>query len=260
MQRSSEQQHWEDFWSRGRSIKEVYPHSDSLVRNLMRIVDVRGKKVLEVGAGSGRDSLHISKAGGVVTVLDYAQSALDTIQSLFDEAQQPVSIVKGDAVQSEFPDATFDVVFHQGLLEHFRDPIPLLQENVRILAPGGYLLVDVPQRYHLYSAAKHILIWMDKWFAGWETEFSMGELKGLFLQQELAIVHTYGDWMHPSFFYRVLREAGYKAGLKLPLYPPTIPGIRDLRRTLKSALLRCPLSDYTYITIGVIGQKQEPTA
>ena len=33
-----------------------------------------------------------------------------------------------------FRDGAFEVVFHQGLLEHFRDPRPLLRENARITA------------------------------------------------------------------------------------------------------------------------------
>ena len=44
----------------------------------------------------------------------------------------------GDAFALPFADGTFDVVFHQGLLEHFRNPDDLIAENARVLKPGGY--------------------------------------------------------------------------------------------------------------------------
>jgi hypothetical protein len=37
-----------------------------------------------------------------------------------------------------------------------------------VIKKGGFALADVPQRYHLYTAVKHLLIRLNKWFCGWE--------------------------------------------------------------------------------------------
>src|SRR5262249_12124387 len=138
---------------------------------------LQGVRVLEVGAGSGRDSLELVRHGAEVWVVDYTPSALRLI------GRQPGGVALrracADAFRLPFADGSFDAVFHQGLLEHFRNPGELLVENARVLAPGGILLVDVPQKWHYYTPLKHALIAMGRWFAGWETEFSIRELRRL---------------------------------------------------------------------------------
>ena len=102
-------------------------------------------------------------------------NSLNIIKNIATEEKVEVNPVGGNAFSLPFPDASFDLVFHQGLLEHFRqkEANNLLKENIRVLKSGGLLLVDVPQRYHIYTVMKHILIALDKWFAGWEREFSI---------------------------------------------------------------------------------------
>jgi len=78
-----------------------------------------------------------------------------------------------------FRDGAIDISFHQGLLEHFRDPLPLLAENARITRSGGRVLVDVPQTFHLYTVMKKLLILVNRWFAGWETQFTVPQLERL---------------------------------------------------------------------------------
>ena len=74
-----------------------------------------------------------------------------------------IMFVCGDGLNLPFPDGVIDIVFHQGLLEHFRDPMPLLEENARVVRPGGHLLVDVPQTFHVYTVLKKCLIAVGKW-------------------------------------------------------------------------------------------------
>ena len=256
-QKEPQRSTWDRFWTRERSIEEVYHNDDRIPVNLGNTIDLAGKKVLEVGAGTGRDSLTIQKMGAEVYILDYVGSSLNIAREVFRKNQQPVRLILGDGTSMPFPAGSFDVVFHQGLLEHFRDPGPMLRDNIRILKPGGLLLVDVPQRYHLYTVVKHILIWMGKWFAGWETEFSIKQLQTLLEKENLTIVHQYGSWMNPSFMYRMMRESLMRIGLKLPMYPRSFLGIEKIRSRIRSRLVKHPSSFYTSICIGVIGKKSE---
>jgi len=52
-----------------------------------------------------------------------------------------------DARQIDFPDASFDVVIAHHLLEHVADDALVLREFARVLRPGGYALLAVPQNH-----------------------------------------------------------------------------------------------------------------
>ena len=256
--KESRRSNWENFWDEKKDVHEVYSNSDRVVRNLSKIVDLKGKKILEVGAGTGRDSFPLVEHGAEVFQLDYSINSLRIMKRLADEEKISVSIVGGDTFCLPFHDGTFDIVFHQGLLEHFRpqQAEALLRENIRILKKGGLLLVDVPQRYHIYTVIKHFLIAINKWFAGWEREFSVGELRGEMERLGLETVHTYGEWMYPSLFYRATREALLKAGIKLPLYPTLFRPLTSMRRSVREALRDTPIAVNTSLSFGLVGKKR----
>jgi len=258
-QRESRKDDWESFWDEKQDTDEVYSNAGRVLRHLSKVTSLEGKKVLEIGAGTGRDSFPLVEHGAIVYQLDYAENSLRILKRLAEDSNLPVSIVGGDTFRLPFRDATFDVVFHQGLLEHFRKPVAtqLLRENIRILKPKGLLLVDVPQRWHSYTVAKHILIAVDKWFAGWERSFSIGELRAVLRSLGLTPLYAYGEWMYPSFFYRAFREVLKKVDVTLPLYPTLGKPLTNLRTSVRARLLSTPLPLYTGISIGVVACKSD---
>jgi len=254
--RTSTEAHWSRFWRERSEIDEVYTTEGRVVGEILAEGPVAGTRVLEVGAGSGRDSVTLAEAGAAAVILDYSMVSLEVARGVAERASQRALLVRADALRLPFKDGTFDVVFHQGLLEHFRDPMPLLCENVRVLKPCGLLLVDVPQRFHLYTALKHVLIALGKWFAGWETEFSIGELTRLMERAGARVTRCYGSWMIPGLFYRSLRVALLKTRIaKLPLYPAAVPVLSKLMAWARNRFARTGLSFYTYFVIGALGRK-----
>ncbi|HUI30934.1 MAG TPA: methyltransferase domain-containing protein [Candidatus Acidoferrales bacterium] len=255
--RESTKSHWENFWSEKKEVREVYSNDDRVLRNVLKVADLRGKRVLEIGAGTGRDSFGMVEHGASVFMLDYSKNSLSIINSIAAQEKIDVSSIGGNAFSLPFPDDSFDLVFHQGLLEHFRenDAKNLLKENVRVVKSGGLLLVDVPQRYHVYTAMKHILIALDKWFAGWEREFSIPELDRLLRSLGVVPVYRYGEWMYPSLFYRVVREGLGKFGIKLPLNPTPIRALANFRRKIRETLRGTPIMLHTSLSCGIIARK-----
>ena len=246
---------WDKFWQDKEQIEQVYSNSERVIDQLTGLGDPAGKWILEVGAGSGRDSMALSSEGARVIMLDYSAPALQVIQKLAQDGAHPVYLVRGDAFHLPFRTDALDLVFHQGLLEHFTNPEEILKENLRVLRPGGAALADVPQRYHFYTAVKHLLIRLNRWFAGWETEFSRSQLEKLFKQAGFVRLELYGDWMRPSFFYRAGREALKKAKIRLPLYPPSLAVAARLRASLRRLLRRQKWHLHTVMDIGAIGFK-----
>ena len=254
--RRSEKDHWDRFWSEADSVEEVYSNDGRVVEHLSRVCDVSGKRILEVGAGTGRDSIVLSRMGATVVSLDYSIESLNLVKKGSGEADE-VFLCCGNAFSLPFADETFDVVFHQGLLEHFTNPDDLLAENVRVLKPGGLLLVDVPQRFHYYTLMKHLMIFFNKWFAGWETEFSVGELEKLLRRHSLDIVLSYGEWFNPPIWYRMLRRGLIRAGIKLPMYPGIFDILGKMMGTLRNWALRRRFFLYTTVIVGTIAKKRE---
>ncbi|HVO76572.1 MAG TPA: methyltransferase domain-containing protein, partial [Candidatus Bathyarchaeia archaeon] len=167
-----------------------------------------------------------------------------------------LAVCCADALALPFADGTFDVVFHQGLLEHFRDPEPFIAENARVLKRGGYILVDVPQRWHYYTVIKHVLIALRLWFAGWEREYSVAELERMLRSHSFSIVSSYGEWFNPPMWYRMLRRGLIRAGVKLPMYPSAFEAVGRASCGLREALLRRRFALYTTVVVGTIARKK----
>jgi SAM-dependent methyltransferase len=211
-----------------------------------------------VGAGTGRDAVTLAKAGAEVLTLDYVQGSLGLTVKAAALTGVKVAPVCGDGTAMPFGSDTFDVVFHQGLLEHFPDPLPLLRDNFRVLKAGGYLVVDVPQTFHYYTLGKKVLIALDRWFAGWETQFTIAELEKMVTGEGLQVVRSYGDWMVPGLWYRALRKVILtRTGRRLPLNPEPVPPLARLAAAWRRAFGKTRLSLYTMPTIGVVARKPE---
>jgi ubiquinone/menaquinone biosynthesis C-methylase UbiE len=151
MPRVSTLDHWESYWKgHQQDIDDTYSTGGRLVREVLADGPVAGKLVMEIGAGSGRDLLELARLGARGVVLDYSPASLALVKQQAISQAIPVMFVQADATRMPFRDGAIDISFHQGLLEHVRDPMPLLRENARITRAGGRVLVDVPQTYHLY--------------------------------------------------------------------------------------------------------------
>ena len=61
--------------------------------------------------------------------------------------------------------------------------------------------------------------------------------------------------MYPSLFYRTFREALYKVGMKLPLYPRLKPPVSRLREKIRVGLDGSAVKINTALSIGIIAKK-----
>lgn len=63
-------------------------------------------------------------------------------------------VTRADGHRLPLPVASFATVLSNSVLEHIREPAPVLRQVARILKPGGRLIITVPSdRFHSYLAA-----------------------------------------------------------------------------------------------------------
>lgn len=100
-------------------------------------------EVLDVGCGQGTQVLRLARHGHRVTGLDSSPTLLRELGQALDEEPDEVR-ARVRTVQDDlrnlaglFDAESFDVVLCHGVLMYFDDPEPLLDDLVRLVAPGG---------------------------------------------------------------------------------------------------------------------------
>lgn len=165
-----------------------------VIREILRLLNgkVKNKKILEVGAGSGSDCIALAKKGAKCFALDFSSKALEVCLQLAKQEKIELKTIQADCSKIPFKDSYFDLVFSVGLLEHFKEPLPVIQEQIRVLKRGGFLIIDVPQKYNLYTLVKHLKMWLGRYPLDWETQYSVNDFKKIAKILNLDIVRFYG--------------------------------------------------------------------
>jgi 2-polyprenyl-3-methyl-5-hydroxy-6-metoxy-1,4-benzoquinol methylase len=105
----------------------------------------RGRRLLDVGAADGLLSRRLTTQGWKVTAIE-ADPVLAEAGAAHCER-----LVVADLDRGVPPlDADFDVVVCGDVLEHLADPARVLAGLVALLAPGGHVVVSVPNVAHLW--------------------------------------------------------------------------------------------------------------
>ncbi len=105
-----------------------------------------GGRYLDVGCGSG-GALGAAKAlGWQVTGVEVDDAAAAKARRFTDE------IHVGDALTAPFAPGRFDVVTAFHVLEHVPEPVAMMRRMLEWLAPGGLLIVEVPNAGGLGAA------------------------------------------------------------------------------------------------------------
>ena len=152
-------------------------------------------RVLDAGAGNGRNSLYLAKQGCDVTAIDSSESALDETRRRVEEAKltQHVSIVQHSlgTTPVPFPANSFDFVLDAYVFCHFlADEIRhgFWCDMGRITKPGGHLLSIVFSHEDEYYAqfladSPDGMLVRDPANEIWKRLYSEGQIKSFFADQ-----------------------------------------------------------------------------
>ncbi len=138
---------WNKFFKkRGRYFLKPDPQIGRVVSKLR---SYRVKKILDLGCGSGRHIITLSKAGFQITGMDFSKAALDLARKWIEQEEIDANLINGDIHQKlPFDDESFDaVVAFRSMQYKSREAIKFtLRECNRILAQKGLFFMTLPTK------------------------------------------------------------------------------------------------------------------
>jgi ubiquinone/menaquinone biosynthesis C-methylase UbiE len=107
--------------------------------------EVKGKAVLDSGCGTGIFSIIFAKNGaGQVTGIDISPGSLGTAESLKQKFNLTnARFEQQDMLHLPYADAAFDIVWAWGTVHHTTDPLGAIDGLMRVLKPGGSILLAI---------------------------------------------------------------------------------------------------------------------
>lgn len=116
------------------------PHNEPLFRGvLLAAAEAPGRRLLDVGCGTGRLLQLASADGWTATGIDVAEPLLAIAASRVGEA----SVRRAEADDLPFDDASFDAVVGVNAFQFAADPARALAEAARVLAPRGRVVASL---------------------------------------------------------------------------------------------------------------------
>lgn len=104
-----------------------------------------GERILEIGPGTGLQSLHVAPQlgpEGRLDVLDIQQEMLDHVMGRAErDGLATITATRSDARELPYADGTFDAIYAVTALGEIPEPDRVLREAARVLAPGGRLVI-----------------------------------------------------------------------------------------------------------------------
>jgi len=105
---------------------------------------------IELGCGTGSLGFLLAPELGKYVGIDNSQVAIEQAQKRLQESKNGnVMFICSDLLVLNTLER-FDVVWSQGLLEHFEDEKPVLIAHLSLLRTGGVALMSVPMKYSIF--------------------------------------------------------------------------------------------------------------
>lgn len=169
-------------------------------KELLKDVRVKNPKILEMGSGSGINSLLLSDylKCGDITLVDFNKKAMEISKKLSWNSGIKVKQIHADVLKLGTKEK-FDIVHSEGLLEHFygKERLAVLKKHIDCCRKGGYVAIFVPRKSVQYSLFRWGVTKLGRWI--WDEEpLSVAEMRKMCEQLGQKIIKIY----KPLFMYQ----------------------------------------------------------
>ncbi|SDD78066.1 Methyltransferase domain-containing protein [Dyadobacter soli] len=138
---------WLDYWKSKPNIIFRIPDNHPFLPLLRELTEKSGlRSSLEIGGFPGYYSIWLKREMGVeATLLDYVidQNTINKLLNINSLNTGDITTVEDDLFNYN-PERKFDLVMSNGLIEHFEDTRAIIQKHASFLAPGGHILITLP--------------------------------------------------------------------------------------------------------------------
>jgi 2-polyprenyl-6-hydroxyphenyl methylase/3-demethylubiquinone-9 3-methyltransferase len=191
---------WWDANSEFKPLHEINPLRLNFIHN---IVDLKGKRVLDVGCGGGILSESMSIKGAEVTGIDLGEKALNVakLHALETKTKVNYQLISVEELAQQQPDS-FDVVTCMEMLEHVPDPASIVAACARLLKPGGQVFFSTINRNpkaYLFAviAAEYVLNMLPRGTHEYEKFIKPSEISSWVRNADLSVESLKGMSYNP---------------------------------------------------------------
>src|SRR6266478_5100332 len=193
-----------------RSLEKAYSPSRLLDVLAAYLPSGSSANVLELGCAPGRWLAWAMKTLSIAAV----GVELDVVGARLSHELYPgLRITRADAQLLPFADGSFDAVFSLGLIEHFDNPTPILQETRRVLRPGGITICSVPNLEPRSFCRWHWERFQPKVFAA-HRPYTLSELCETFSMAGFKVIHAEANGLYVPHLQRVLGRLPFRRLLR----------------------------------------------
>lgn len=137
--------HWQEAFSRSPFKFNAYLNARyKIVLNFLG--DIKGKNVVDIGAGDCALTSLIAEKEAKVIAVDNSKEGLEYGKDNFEKKKLKGEFLITDVYNIPLADASADVVVSSDVIEHLDNPEKLLKEVSRILKTGGQIIISTPYR------------------------------------------------------------------------------------------------------------------
>jgi len=191
---------------------EQRPRGRKIIRILSNLsVELKNKKVLEIGAGAAGILDEFRKLGAHTTALEPDNEYANYIRE--DGQHKIINDFLNDKTVKKFNGERYDVIILSHVLEHISSPVLFLNLVTKLMDENGVLYIEVPSLHNIGDISNKLL---DFFHIGHPWAFNKQSLKWACNEAYLTDIHI------DKSIHGVFKKTQHKRSIKLSWYKPIL--------------------------------------
>jgi 2-polyprenyl-3-methyl-5-hydroxy-6-metoxy-1,4-benzoquinol methylase len=200
-----------DKWEKKINNRETEKRIKVIFDQLLNGVDLKNKKVLEVGCGLGFFSKKMYRKGALITGIDVGEKLVKITSKKIPGGK----FLVGSALDIPFRKNEFDIILCTEVIEHTEDPKRAISELFRVTKQGGIIIITTPNKTYkpLFDLLSFLKI---RLYQGNEKWLGTNELKTIILKNKGKITsERHFNFIYPSPMFDWLERYGFLQNLMI---------------------------------------------